>query len=220
MKRAIVAPLIVWALFVLGVAIHGAIVALDGGTRIVGGTLSVPAASDGLSKYYVIQRVVASDASGVAGPLWTRRILEFSKTSPDGAGDDAKLTAVDIPSAFTVRCENARGDVKNLTITWVELARWNASGTEIIFTSGTGDFIRSRVAHFDREWDAAAVHSFVQGRAMLCAVVLAPSIAFACLFSVLRVTRAPQRHRCKRCDYDLRGNPGGGCPECGWNREP
>ncbi len=26
------------------------------------------------------------------------------------------------------------------------------------------------------------------------------------------------RGRCTRCGYDLRGEPGGGCPECGWRR--
>ena len=27
-----------------------------------------------------------------------------------------------------------------------------------------------------------------------------------------------RRGRCPQCDYDLRGNSGGGCPECGWKR--
>jgi hypothetical protein len=26
------------------------------------------------------------------------------------------------------------------------------------------------------------------------------------------------RGRCPRCAYDLRAEPGGGCPECGWRR--
>jgi hypothetical protein len=43
-------------------------------------------------------------------------------------------------------------------------------------------------------------------------------------FMLRRVIRL-KRGRCPRCGYDLRGSPpevgaGGGCPECGWNRQP
>jgi len=38
-------------------------------------------------------------------------------------------------------------------------------------------------------------------------------------FALRRLIRI-KRGRCRKCGYDLRGTPGSGCPECGWNREP
>jgi len=42
---------------------------------------------------------------------------------------------------------------------------------------------------------------------------------------VIRQAARRRRGRCPNCGYDLRGQPpevgaGGGCPECGWNRQP
>ena len=35
-----------------------------------------------------------------------------------------------------------------------------------------------------------------------------------------RRTIRKRRGQCMNCGYDLRGDRAGGCPECGWNREP
>jgi hypothetical protein len=37
---------------------------------------------------------------------------------------------------------------------------------------------------------------------------------------VLRRMIRRRRRRCPKCGYDLRGQLGAGCPECGWNRQP
>ncbi len=37
-------------------------------------------------------------------------------------------------------------------------------------------------------------------------------------FTARRIIRRRRGH-CPQCAYDLRGNPGGSCPECGWRRE-
>jgi hypothetical protein len=37
---------------------------------------------------------------------------------------------------------------------------------------------------------------------------------------VLRRHIRRKRGQCPKCGYDLRGIPGSGCPECGWNRQP
>jgi len=41
----------------------------------------------------------------------------------------------------------------------------------------------------------------------------------ALLLYTLRLNIRLKRGRCLKCNYNLRGSSGGGCPECGWGRE-
>ncbi len=58
-------------------------------------------------------------------------------------------------------------------------------------------------------WPGFALNTLFFAAAWLAAVMLARKAQ--------RVLRRLRR-RCTRCGYDLRAEPGGGCPECGWRR--
>jgi len=47
------------------------------------------------------------------------------------------------------------------------------------------------------------------------------AIWFVLFFAIgfAKRTIRKKRGRCVKCGYDLRGTSGGGCPECGWNRQ-
>ncbi|UCD73956.1 MAG: hypothetical protein JSV91_09180 [Phycisphaerales bacterium] len=60
-------------------------------------------------------------------------------------------------------------------------------------------------------WPGAAVNTVFYAALLWLLLAMTP-----------RAARRYLRRRyglCPNCEYDLRGNPDGGCPECGWNRE-
>jgi len=51
----------------------------------------------------------------------------------------------------------------------------------------------------------------------IAAAIFLVVVPIVCIWIQSRTT--PLHGHCPHCNYDLRGNSGSGCPECGWNRE-
>ena len=70
---------------------------------------------------------------------------------------------------------------------------------------------QSRIVPLRPIWPGFAINTVFYA-AILWLLTLGP-------FTARRIIRRKRGH-CIKCGYDLRGHSGGGCPECGWNREP
>ena len=153
--------------------------------------------------WFLVHRFQASDSQASTRPLFQRPDFQVSPASP----------------YQQVGCEHAVG--------WPVLALWyqiavdpTTRALEVtrgipLQRSGRTGVIPTlhtiRAIPYLPIWPGLVINSFFWGTA-----------AFL-LLTASRAVRRARRHRrglCITCAYDLKGDIGPGCPECGWNRPP
>jgi hypothetical protein len=82
-------------------------------------------------------------------------------------------------------------------------------------TSQTVSLATARVLPLRPLWTGLLANTAVYGAAWFGVIV-----ALGSMSSASKRAARVRRGKCPKCAYDLRGEMSGGCPECGWNRQP